>query len=220
MTLLHEIKHLVIKDIRLELKQKYAINGILLYIVSTIFLCSLAFERIVMPVTWNALFWVILLFAAVNAVSKSFIQESQGRQLYYYSLASAHAIILAKMIYNILMMIVLSVLFFGVFILFLGNYIENQALFFTTMLLGGIGFAALFTMVSAIASRTNNNFALMAVLGFPIILPLLVLLIKVSKSALLDSGWSGALPSLAALSGLNIIIIVLSGLLFPYLWRD
>ena len=220
MTLFSEIKQLVIKDIRLEMKQKYAINGILLYIVSTIFLCSLAFERIVMPVTWNALFWVILLFAAVNAVSKSFIQESPGRQLYYYSLASAQAIILAKMIYNVLLMIVLSILFFAIFTLFLGNYIENQGLFFTTMLLGGIGFAALFTMVSAIASRTNNNFALMAVLGFQIILPLLVLLIKVSKTALTDTGWNSVAPSLVALLGLNLIIIVLSGLLFPYLWRD
>ena len=220
MGLATEIKHLVIKDIRLEFKQKYAINGILLYIISTIFLCSLAFERIVMPVTWNALFWVILLFAAVNAVSKSFIQENQGRQLYFYTLASAQAIILAKMIYNMLLMMVLSFLFYLVFTLFLGNYIVNQLLFFATILLGGIGFAALFTMVSAIASRTNNNFALMAVLGFPIILPLLVLLIKVSKSALTDSDITAVLPSLAGLSGLILIIIILSGLLFPYLWRD
>jgi heme exporter protein B len=220
MTLISEIKHLVIKDIRLELKQKYAINGILLYIVSTIFLCSLAFERIVMPVTWNALFWVILLFAAVNAVSKSFIQENQGRQLYYYTLASAKAIILAKMLYNIILMLVLSTLFYLIFTLFLGSYVVNHFLFFITILLGGIGFATLFTMVSAIASRTNNNFALMAVLGFPIILPLLVLLIKVSKSALTESDFSSVIPSLVGLSGLNLIIIILSGLLFPYLWRD
>jgi heme exporter protein B len=220
MSLSSEIKHLVIKDIRLELKQKYALNGILLYIISTIFLCALAFERIIIPVTWNALFWVILLFAAVNAVSKSFIQENQGRQLYYYSLASAQAIILAKMIYNIILMLVLSILFYFIFTLFLGSYIENHVLFFATIALGGIGFASLFTMVSAIASRTNNNFALMAVLGFPIILPLLVLLIKVSKSSLTNTGISSIIPSLVGLAGLNLIIIILSGLLFPYLWRD
>ena len=83
--MISEIKQLVIKDIRLELKQKYAINGILLYIVSTIFMCSLAFEKIIEPVVWNALFWVIMLFAAVNAVSKSFVQENSGRQLYCQS---------------------------------------------------------------------------------------------------------------------------------------
>ena len=96
------IQHLILKDILLEWKQKYAINGILLYIVSTIFLCSLAFEGLLEPKTWNALFWVVLLFAAVNAISKSFVQESLGRQVYYYSVSKPQDIILAKIIYNIL----------------------------------------------------------------------------------------------------------------------
>ncbi len=220
MTQLTEIKLLVIKDIRLEFKQKYAINGILLYIVSTIFLCSLAFGGIIEPLTWNALFWVILLFAAVNAISKSFIQESPGRHYYYYTMASAQSVILAKMVYNMLLMMLLSVLFIIIFNLFLGNFVHNHLLFYTCILLGGTGFASLFTMVSAIASRTNNNFALMAVLGFPIILPLLVLLIKISKQALEMNSGAAVWPGLLALTGLNIIIIILSGLLFPYLWRD
>lgn len=220
MSLLKEIKILVIKDIRLEYRQKYAINSIFLYIISTLFLCSLAFGGIIEPVTWNALFWVILLFAAVNAISKSFTQESQGRHGYYYTMAGAPAIILAKLIYNNLLMLVLSLLFILVFTLFLGNFVENPVLFYTCILLGSSGFASLFTMVSAIASRTNNNFALTAVLGFPIIVPLLVLLIKVSKQSLTLQTGIAVWPGLLALAGLNLIIILLSGLLFPYLWRD
>ena len=119
-----------------------------------------------------------------------------------------------------LLMMVLSILFIIVFNLFLGNFIQNHFLFYSCILLGATGFAALFTMVSAIASRTNNNFALMAVLGFPIILPLLVLLIKISKYAISNAAGIEQWPGLLALGGLNIIIMVLSGLLFPYLWRD
>lgn len=215
-----EIQVLFLKDIRLELKQKYALNGILLYVVSTIFLCYLAFENKLEPASWNALFWVILLFAAVNAISKSFVQESTGRQLYYYSLASPQGLILAKILYNILLMIVLSIIFFAIFILFLGSFIVNYGLFLLTFILGSIGFASLFTMISAIASRTSNNFSLMAILGFPIILPLLLIVIKASRYALTTGGWEQGLQQLIALAGINIIIIVLSFLLFPYLWRD
>lgn len=214
------IKYLIIKDVMLEWKQKYAINGILLYIISTIFLCSLAFEGLLEPRTWNALFWVVLLFAAVNAISKSFVQESQGRQLYYYSLADPQSIILGKIIYNIFLMIVLSVLFFIIFSLFLGNFVQNQLLFFVSYFLGGIGLASLFTMISAIASRTSNNFSLMAILGFPIILPLLLILIKISKKALTTPDWEGTAGLIFSLAGLNLIIIILAYLLFPYLWRD
>ncbi len=218
--MLKEIRYLILKDMMLEWKQKYAINGILLYILSTIFLCSLAFEGLLEPDTWNALFWVVLLFAAVNAVSKSFVQEAPGRQLYYYSLARPEAVILAKIIYNVLMMLLLSLLFHIIFTLFLGNFVKNPLLFFLAVVTGSMGLAALFTMISAIASRTNNNSALMAILGFPVILPLLLLLIKTSRAAIHHMSWEGSGLWLLSLGGIIIIIITLSTLLFPYLWRE
>ncbi len=59
--------------------------GILLYVFSTVFVINLMVrepeERM-----WNALFWVVQLFVCVNAVAKSFLQESRGRLLYFYSL--------------------------------------------------------------------------------------------------------------------------------------
>ncbi|MGD1957221.1 MAG: ABC transporter permease, partial [Fulvivirga sp.] len=50
------------KEIRLEWRNRYAINGILLYLVSTVFICYLSFNvrsNVLNPVTWNVLFWVI-----------------------------------------------------------------------------------------------------------------------------------------------------------------
>lgn len=220
MKLFEEVRLLVIKDIQLELKQKYAINGILLYTVSTIFLCSLAFGGIIDLNTWNALFWVILLFAAVNAVSKSFVQENEARHYYYYSLAGARSIILAKMAYNILLITLLSILFTIVFNLFLGDFVQDHPLFYSCIFLGGTGFATLFTMISAIASRTNNNFALLAVLGFPVILPLLTLVIRISKAAITNNHTPGQFQDIFALAGIIIITVIMSVVLFPYLWRD
>jgi heme exporter protein B len=206
--LLTEIKFLVLKDIKLEFKQRYAINGILLYVVSTIFVSYLSFARIIDPATWNSLFWIIMLFAAVNAVSKSFVQESSSRQLYYYTLTSPQAIILSKMIYNFMLMGVLSLLCLLVFTALMGEFVVNYPLFISALLLGSFGFASSLTMISAIA------------LSFPVVMPLLLILMKVSAAALDVGTVSGNMKYLAALFMLNAIVIAMSYILFPYLWRD
>jgi heme exporter protein B len=216
---IRQILFLFLKEIKLEVRNKYALGGILLYVVSTIFISYLSFKRIINPATWNALFWIILLFASVNAVSKSFISETKGRLLYIYSIASPQSVIIAKIFYNCILISILSLLCFTVYSLFIGNIIQDLALFILTLLLGSVGFASLLTMVSAIAAKTNNNFTLMAILSFPIIMPLLIVLIKLSKNAIdgLDV-WDS--NGLLILLFLNVIIITSSYLLFPYLWRD
>src|SRR5690242_5404419 len=116
-----EVKALIQKELMLEWKQKYAFNGLLLYVVSTIFVCFLSFKQIIDPPTWNALFWIIMLFAAVNAVAKSFMTESRGRLLYFYTLSSAQSVIVAKTIYNVVLLLVLSVINLIFYSLFVGN---------------------------------------------------------------------------------------------------
>jgi heme exporter protein B len=215
-----EIKFLISKEIRLELKQKYVINGILLYLVSTIFVTYLAFDRIIDTDTWNSLFWIILLFVAVNGISKSFVQESPARHLYYYTIASPQSVLLSKVLYNLLLMTILSVLSFVFFLLLMGDPVINIPLFLVTLILGSSGLASILTMVAAIASRASNNFSLMAILSFPIILPLLGTLMKVSRSALTASGWAGNWGFIILLLTIDGTVIALAYLLFPYLWRD
>ena len=202
------INYLIAKEIKLELRNKYALGGILLYVISTIFVSYLCFKQIVTPATWNALFWIILLFPSLNAVAKSFITETKGKLLYIYSLVSPQAVIISKIIYNSLLLLVLSGLCLVVYCLFIGNKIQDMPLFLLTL-----------TMVSAIASKSGNNFTLMAILSFPIILPLLMVLIKLSKNAL-DGLEKWDVQYLLILLCINMIIIALSYLLFRYLWRD
>ena len=217
--LVKQIQYLIAKEIKLELRNKYALGGILLYVVSTVFVSYLCFKQIVTPATWNALFWIILLFASLNAVAKSFITETRGKLLYVYSLVSPQAVILSKIIYNALLLLVLSALCLTVYSLFIGNKIQDVSLFLLTLTLGSFGFSSLLTMVSAIASKTGNNFTLMAILSFPIIMPLLMVLIKLSKNAL-DGLENWDVHYLLILLCINVIIIALSYLLFRYLWRD
>ena len=216
-----EISTLIIKDFQLELKQRYAINSILLYVVSTIFIAYMAFQGEIELRSWNALFWIIMLFSAINALGKSFVQESPSRHIYYYSMSSPQAVIASKTIYNSILMLIISSLTFGIYQLFLGSFILDYALFIGALVLGSFGFASILTLVAAIASRSHNNFALMSILSFPLILPLLLSLMKASNMALeLSNNGIEGLKILAALFFLNIIVITLSYILFPYLWRE
>ena len=219
-SLTNEIKHLVIKEFHLEWKNKNTFMGILLYVVSTIFVCYITFQQAVDISTWNALFWIIMLFASINAVSKGFLQESEGRQLYYYSLASAEAIILSKILYNMVLMIVLALISFMFYSLFLHNIVEDVPWFLLGVVSGSAGLASAFTMVSAIAYKANNNGVLVANLGFPLILPLMLVIMKFSNEAMVGVDRMDSISNILIISLLNLIIVALSYLLFPYLWRD
>lgn len=203
----------------MEWRSKYAINGIVLYVVSTVFVCYQAFKS-VDPTTWNALFWIILLFASINAINKSFVQESQGRQLYYYTIASARAVVLSKVIYNMLVMLLLSSIAYLVYSIIFRNPLGDPPLYLAVVALGAVGFAAVFTMVAAISAKAGNNSTLMAILSFPIIIPMLLVLIKVSKNAMDGLERSASYDELMVLGAINIITVATSLLLFPYLWRD
>lgn len=214
-----QVQQLIKKDWLLELRSKYAINGILLYVVSTIFVCYQVFHSLD-PKTWNALYWIIMLFAAINASSKSFTQESYARNQYYYTLVSARAVILAKIIYNILLMLVLALLAFLVYSTIFSSPVQDVLLFFSAVVLGGMSFATVFTMVSGISAKAGNNVTLMSILSFPIIIPLLIVLIELSSNAMSGLSRSESIPELTVLIAINVISITISLLLFPYLWRE
>ncbi|MGJ1434006.1 heme exporter protein CcmB [Sphingobacterium spiritivorum] len=219
MNLFQQVKTLVYKDVLLEWRSKYAINGILLYVVSTVFVCYQAFTA-VDSIVWNALFWIIMLFASINAISRSFVQESTNRQLYYYSIVDAKAIILSKIIYNTLVMMLLSAIAFSVYAIIFRNPLADPLFYFISVILGSISFASVFTMVSGISSKAGNNSTLMAILSFPVIIPLLLVLIRLSKNAMDGLERSQSLDHIVVLLAINVITVTISLLLFPYLWRD
>jgi heme exporter protein B len=214
-----EISMLISRDIKLELRQKFAINGLLLYVVSTIFVCYLSFRRLTDVPTWNALLWIILLFTAVNAATKNFSTESRGRLLYYYTLASARAVILSRMIYNSLLMLLISLAGYLIYMLLIGDLVADKPYFFLGLLLGSLGFSGVLTLVAAIAARTHNV-TLMAILSFPVIIPLLLVLIRFSKNAVDGIAHSVQDPYIIGLLAMNVVVAALAWVLFPFLWKD
>jgi heme exporter protein B len=214
------INQLVKKDITLELRQQQNLYGIVVYAVSTIFVLYLAAGK---PdaVSWNALFWITELFIVVNAVVKSFVGEPKGRELYHYTIVHPLEYLGSKMILNVFYMALLSVIAMLLFRVLLGDPVNDGWRFMGIVILGGIGLSLVFTMLSAIASKARQQASLIAILGFPVIVPQLVLLVRLSKSAYGEVFKQGAVLQLTGLlAGLDILVIIMAFILFPYLWKD
>ena len=218
-----EILSILRLEVALDLRQRAAWGGMLLYVVSAIYVCFLAVKGGLGVATWNALFWIVLLFAAFNALARSFQREDQGRQLYLYTLVDPRSVVLARSLYNAGTMVLLSLLSLLFFLLFLGGDVLEQAnipQFLLAVVLGGIGFAAVLTLISAIAARAGNGLGLMAILGFPLVLPMLLAVMRASKLSLDGVAWSVTSTYFLGLILLDVITITLAWVLFPYLWRD
>jgi heme exporter protein B len=215
---LGQIYSLFKKDLLLEVRQQYSFYGILLYIGATIFVLFMAMSE---PETevWNGLFWVIQLFICINAVAKSFLQESRARMLYFYTIASPAHVVLAKLLFNSLLMLVMSLLSLLLFTLFLGNPVAKMLPFIGLVLLGGWSLSLVFTFLAAIAARAQQNAAIMAVLGFPLIIPQLLLLMKLANGAF-NPLLSIHTSTILLLVALDAMVIMLAVILFPFLWKD
>ena len=208
------------KDFLLELRQQHTFYGIILYVASTIFVLNLAMGK---PdaVVYNGLFWMIQLFVCINAVAKSFLQESPGRMIYFQSITGPVPFIIAKLIYSSVIMLLMALVSILLFRLFLGNPISDAWRFVGISFLGAFSLSMVFTLMAAIAAKAQQNAAIMAILGFPLIIPQLLLLIKLSKSAYGEVFREGALLQLSLLlTGLDVMVAALALVLFPFLWKD
>src|SRR5436190_8386271 len=218
---MRSIRHILTlfkKELLLEVRQQYSFYGILLYVGATIFVLFMAIDEPESKV-WNGLFWVIQLFICINAVAKSFLQESKGRMLYFYSIASPANFVLAKLLFNSLLMLIMSLLSLLLFSFFLGNPMVKGGAFIGLVLLGGWSLSLVFTFLAAIAAKAQQNAAIMAVLGFPLIIPQLTLLMKVSNAAF-NPVLTIHASDILLLVALDVMVVLLSVILFPFLWKD
>ena len=214
------------KDLLIEFRNKYVLGGLILYVLSSVMVIyfSLLYTgsiKQLSPTVWSIFFWLIILFSAINAISNSFFREPEGRSYYYYYIASPQTIILSKLLYNFIFTLLLILLAFGIFILMIGNPVNNSLIFLTTAVLGGTGYSFLFTLMGSIAARAGNNATLVAVLGFPIIIPLIIFITRLSTAAMVDGAWSTeVIRNMASLGAFDLLQLGLAYILFPYIWRN
>lgn len=232
--MIRQIGLLLYKELLLEWKQKYALSGLMLYVACMVAIITLNFSDGVQiddrelninilnlsGHAWNIMYWLILLFVAINAVAKSFAAEREGQLRYLYSMSHPTAIVLAKTIYNALLMAVIGIVTFGLHSVLGGQEAKSPMIFLLAAIIGGLAFSASLTLVSAIASKADNKTTLLAVLAFPLMAALLLVLIGVTEAAWEGQGWADVQEDMIAVLGVSTALIALSVMLFPFIWRE
>lgn len=216
------LKHvfaLVLKDAKTEYRNKYIFGSILLFVVVSSYIIYKSFQSLSV-MSWNVLFWIIFLFAALNALVRSFSQEQKNQFLYYYQLVDPSELIVSKLIYNIITLCLVAFALFVSMSLFTINPVVDKPLFVLTIVLASVGVSVCFTFVAAILSVANNQSSLMAVLALPLVIPILLLLIKISANALGIVEDSSVSTDLWLLLGIDFVLFGMALLIYPVLWRS
>ena len=213
------IWQLIKKDLLLEWRQKHTFFGVLLYVGCTVFVIYMMANQPEARV-WNALFWIAQLFITVNTVAKSFLQESVERSRYYFTLVSPTQYIIAKLIYSIILMLMIALITLGLFNLLLGQVLIRPLFFIQVLCLGAGALSILFTFLSAIAAQAKQSSAMMAIMGFPIAIVMLMILSRLANVGVTNVLQEGISQMLLAMLGMNVLIFGMAVILFPFLWKD
>lgn len=223
---LHATWAVFLKDLRLELRTRYALNALLMFVASSLLLVAFA----VGPAAPGArvaaaLVWVVIVFAAAVGLGRAFVAEAErGTVLLLQLHVRGSAVYAGKLLFNVLLVGVMNALAALGFVLVLGLEVHAAGLLALALGLGALGLAGATTLLSALIARAGAGGPLMAVLAFPLLVPLLLSAVRVTQRALAPSvpggAWAASTDELVALAAYAGAVITASVLLFDYLWND
>lgn len=216
---MNRIWNLVITEAKIELRERFAIAGILLYVLSAAFIVFSIWRQL--PAReWGLTFWVIFLFCSLMAALKTFGRESEGRYFYYYTLYHPLELFGAKVIYNLGLLIFIFLSLWLVLYVMAGDHFVRPVWFLSTGLLACIGLSFLLTLISSIAIKTQQNASMTAVLALPLMIPILINVLRLTSYSLGTTPDENPWNEVTLLSSIISLVAGMALWLFPYLWRS
>lgn len=210
------------KDVRLELRTRYALNAILMFAVTTLAAVSFSVGQSGLPPKLlAALFWIVMLFSAMSGLAQAFIREEEaGTALTLRLMADPDPVYIGKLLFNFSLLSVMAALITPIFFIFTDAPASGIATFILVLALGVIGLCSATTLVAAIIAKASVKGALFAVLSFPILMPLLLVLVLATEKVL-DSGAIGDITTeIQFLVAYGIVMVTGSVLLFKFVWQE
>ncbi len=211
------------KDWQSELRTRYAINALSMFILVTIsvIMFSVGDEKISEYLT-GGLLWVVIFFSAMSGLSRAFVsEEERGTTLTLQLIASPSTIFSGKLLFNVVLVFLMNIAITILFsILFESFVIRNFQLFLIALLFGNFGIAISSTIIAAIISKASSKGTLYPVLSFPILLPLILTLLELTKYSMDGKSLEKSIVEIAVLISYDVIMLTASYLLFDFIWKD
>ncbi len=210
------------KDLRLELRSRYALNAILMFGVTTLVVVSFSLGQAGLPPKLlSALFWIVMFFSAMSGLAHVFIREEEsGTALVLKLRAEPDAIYWGKLIFNFTLLSIMTVIITPMFFIFTDAPTGNIGAFIIVLLLGVIGLCGATTVIAAIIAKVAVKGALFAVLSFPVLVVLLLLLVGASTKVLDGRPLGDIFTEIQGLVAYCVVMITASVLLFKFVWLE
>lgn len=222
MNLLQGISAILAKDLQTELRSRYAINTVLAFVGASLLLILFALKaNQLSPTPKSALVWIVILFAALSSLSRSFVMETERKTFNLLRLhGTAAEVFVGKLCYNFLFTLTVNITTFILYIFLLGMPVADVFAFFLVLFLGTAGLSGVATMLGAIVSQADRKGAIFSVLGIPLMFPLILILVRTTKAALIEGFTDKYINDFWALFGFAGVTITAGILLFDYIWDE
>ena len=211
------------KDWQSELRTRYAINALAMFIIVTIsvILFSIGQEKISTHLT-GGLLWVVVFFSAMSGLARAFVsEEERGTTLTLHLLAKPSTVFSGKLLFNVLLVYIMNFAIVILYSLLFDSFsIQNVWLFILATTFGSFGIAVSSTIIAAIISKASAKGTLYPVLAFPILLPLILILLELTKFSIDGKSIAESYVELAVLICYDVIMLTASYMLFDFIWKD
>jgi heme exporter protein B len=210
------------KDALIEFRARYALNTVLAFTLSSLLLLLLLLNAQSLPPTpKSGLIWIIILFAALSVLGRSFITETErGTYDLLRLYGKAHSIYLGKLIFNSSFTLLINIFAFTLFIFFLDLVIVNLGGLLLVVFFGALGFSSVSTLIAALVAQADRKGIIFSVLGIPILVPFLLILGRVTRLAFLENNVVAYYDDILSLIGFVGVTITVGVLLFEYVWEE
>jgi heme exporter protein B len=210
------------KDLRVELRSRYALNTLLLFALGALLLILFAVgpEPLTTRVQ-SALLWIVVLFAASIGLGRAFVAERRSGTALLLRLNTRPSMVFAgKLLFNLVLLASLTIVVVLAFLLFMDVSISAPLLFAAALGLGTLGLAGGTTLLSAVIARSARQGPLLPVLLLPLLVPLLVSGVGATRTAITGLGWRAAQAELLTLVGFAGATLSAATLLFDHVWAE
>ncbi len=210
------------KDIRVEFRTRFAINMVLAFVVASLLLILFTLRaQSLDPTPKSGLVWIIILFAALSALGRSFIYETDKNTFDLLRVyAKGSTVYIGKLLYNAVFTLFINLTTFLLYSFLMDLRIASWEAFAVILILGTLGLSSVSKMTAAIVSQADRKGAVFSVLSIPLFVPLILLLTRVTKAAFIDGSLEGFGNDVTALIGFVGVTITAGIILFDFIWED
>lgn len=207
------------KDLVAEVRSREIFSAMFVFSLLVILIFNFAFElqRRELVSLAAGILWVTFSFAGVLGLNRSFVLEKDKGSLEGLLLSPADrgAIYLAKMLGNLIFILLVEIIVLPLFAIFANLTIPVLPLL-PIFLLGTLGFSAVGTIFAAMATGTRTREVMLPILLFPIVVPVVIAAVKATELVLDGKNLDAVGDWLGLLMAFDVIFVVVAFLTFEF----